>query len=251
MLRNIEFLDASRGYVVGDQGLVLFTADGGNTWSDHSINTSDTLESITFVDDMHGWVCGQNGAVYHTSDGGDSWIKQDAMTEEWLQDIHFTDLNNGWICGSNRTLFYTTDGGHSWNLQTVTMESLFGLHFADGANGWVVGNSGNILHTNNGGAVGINPEELKSNKTSCELKVYPNPFHQKLNIEVTGAKAGSVEVIIFNTQGKRIVNLDLDVDASGKINFEWHANQLPGGIYYIMAHTLQGISGVKIIKSGD
>jgi len=46
----VSFVDASRGYAVGDDGAVLVTSNGGATWSARLVGTNAGFTSLSFVD---------------------------------------------------------------------------------------------------------------------------------------------------------------------------------------------------------
>ena len=60
-LHDIFFLDADRGWAVGDRGVIWMSEDGGRRWrlADSPVNCS--LQSIHFVDDQNGWIVGEPG----------------------------------------------------------------------------------------------------------------------------------------------------------------------------------------------
>jgi hypothetical protein len=68
--RKIRFLNDSIGWVVGDQGALLKTKDGGNTWSVLPTNVGHDLLSFYFTDEYHGWAAGLGGTIIKTTDGG-------------------------------------------------------------------------------------------------------------------------------------------------------------------------------------
>ena len=230
MLRNMVFLDAFKAFIVGDQGLVLYTNDGGISWFDHSISITDTLESITFVDDMNAWVCGQNGVIYHTTDGGDSWVQQQSNTNEWLYTIQFTDLNNGWAAGEGGTLLYTEDGGITWNWHMITFEGLHSLMFVDADNAWLVGNSGTILHTGNGAAVSIS--DILIEESLLTIYNYPNPAKDETSFVFTLEYSSRVKLSIAALTGHEIAVVINEWLDKGERLVNWDISNLPAGIYF-------------------
>ena len=46
------------GWIVGDQGVILHTTDGGATWTPQTSGVTDDLAGVTFVDAQHGWAVG-------------------------------------------------------------------------------------------------------------------------------------------------------------------------------------------------
>ena len=44
--------------IVGSDGAILHTTDGGTTWIDQSIETEYDLTGVSLVDAFHGWAVG-------------------------------------------------------------------------------------------------------------------------------------------------------------------------------------------------
>src|SRR5882724_10642229 len=78
-LRAMAFLDAKRGFVIGDHGLLLATGDGGKKWQIQPLETKEHLMDITFVGES-GWISGFQGVILHSTDGGRTWTKQKTGT---------------------------------------------------------------------------------------------------------------------------------------------------------------------------
>ena len=75
-----SFVDSSRGWVCGEYGTMVRTADGGATWQWLETGSNADLSGIVFVDAMHGWASGTGGeypntrdVLLRTTDGGVTW----------------------------------------------------------------------------------------------------------------------------------------------------------------------------------
>jgi len=74
-LTGVSFADAQNGWAVGHWGVILHTADGGETWT---VQRSDTNEdrplfAVHFFDDKEGIAVGLWSLVLATHDGGAHW----------------------------------------------------------------------------------------------------------------------------------------------------------------------------------
>jgi hypothetical protein len=65
----VHFYDAQIGWAVGDNGTILKTSNGGNTWSRQRRETSHWVRFVYFTDYLNGWLVGHNGTILHTSTG--------------------------------------------------------------------------------------------------------------------------------------------------------------------------------------
>ncbi|QNJ98145.1 YCF48-related protein [Constantimarinum furrinae] len=61
---SIDFYDENHGFVVGNNGIILFTNDGGMNWNSQNSGTSTTdLNSINMVSPTNAVIVGDNGTV--------------------------------------------------------------------------------------------------------------------------------------------------------------------------------------------
>ena len=151
-LRAMAFLDANRGFVIGDHGLLLATEDGGKKWQARPLETKEHLMDVTFVGES-GWISGFQGVLLHSADGGRTWTKQKTGTTQTLETVFFLDQDHGWTVGWAGTILLTTDGGKTWKQvrSDAATWSLTSVQFRDPQNGWMVGFAGQILRSHDGG----------------------------------------------------------------------------------------------------
>ena len=154
-LGYIEFLSPTTGFIVGGQGLVLKSVDGGMTWNPQStpaVADKTDLWDGDFLDLNTGWAVGAKGVIIATTDGGTHWNYQESGTSNALSEISFVDAQYGWAVGNVGTIIHTTDGGQHWvPQQSHVLADLNGVLALDRNSVWAVGKSGNILRTTDGG----------------------------------------------------------------------------------------------------
>ena len=116
-LYEVYFKDELKGWIVGMDGIILKTDDGGSNWHKLVTNCDIPLYGIE-IKGNKGWAVGSRGYYLLSLDGGETWTVQDGMikTRFWLKDVAFSDENNGWIVGAMGTVAHSTDGGKSWDL---------------------------------------------------------------------------------------------------------------------------------------
>ena len=168
----VHFVNADTGFVVGEDGLLARTTDGGISWDVRKIDDYigrylDVFDlfSITFTDERTGWIVGygyDGNQIYKTTDCGATWQWSDIIRPivfSEFRDIYFTDKNHGFITGAYFFL-KTTDGGASWNylnlmkiFQEAEYQQLYSIYFADSLTGWIVGGAyfSSRLKTTDGG----------------------------------------------------------------------------------------------------
>ncbi|MCB1707753.1 MAG: hypothetical protein KDI10_03325, partial [Halioglobus sp.] len=65
-----------RYFAVGIQGHILYSDDGGDSWTQAAVPVRSSLLSIDFPTPELGWAVGHEGVILHSSDGGKTWVKQ-------------------------------------------------------------------------------------------------------------------------------------------------------------------------------
>ena len=81
---DITFSDSLNGFIVGQDGIMFKTVDGGDTWDSISSGTKQTLFSVSFSDKNNGYACGKNGTIIKTSD-----VKINSFTPSLLKSLTF------------------------------------------------------------------------------------------------------------------------------------------------------------------
>ncbi|HEX5104464.1 MAG TPA: YCF48-related protein [Pirellulaceae bacterium] len=158
-LTAVTFLNADRGWAVGDRGVIWHTIDGGRSWKQQESGVTCRLESVQFLDSDNGWAAGgwtqpytheTHGVVLRTRDGGKTWQNTPGLTLPGLARLKMLDPKWGWAVGSRSHLypsgaFFTDDGGRTWTpvVKGETAGWVTG-DFADHRGGVVVGLDGSI-----------------------------------------------------------------------------------------------------------
>jgi photosystem II stability/assembly factor-like uncharacterized protein len=152
------FADSSHGWVVGANGAVVRTADGGASWSKQN-PTAAQLNSVSFSDTTNGWAVGEGGVIVGTHDGGRSWyVVQPGVTAQALKAVWRISNTLAWAGGTAGANPFTTATADSlqWNLGTFgAANQVFGLHMVDDQTGFAVGSNGQglVMRTVDGGVL--------------------------------------------------------------------------------------------------
>src|SRR5512146_3461396 len=155
---SVAFVPSGKCYVVGAQGALLTSADGGATWSRRAIAERGDLSwsdlySIRFAPDGEtGWIGGEGGLILKTTDGGATWNPQPSGTTENIFRIAVVDHQPAYATGTKGLLTGTTDGGAHWQGEAFKGGLIFfDIAFPDARNGWAVGEFETIIHSADGG----------------------------------------------------------------------------------------------------
>lgn len=150
-LFSIFFVDASRGWIAGDYGIILHTEDGGTSWEKQESGSSDLFMDIYFADPLSGWAVGEFGSIIRTLDGGKTWQRQESGTSHLINGITCTDTLHCFAV-TYGTILNTEDAGINWRV--LLAEKKMWLYEIDNAGKdtiWAVADYGEILHTSDGG----------------------------------------------------------------------------------------------------
>ncbi len=153
--RSIHFVSPRTGWIVGDEGAILKTTNGGRVWRAQYNPSTEDLSSVFFSSENNGVAVGQYGIKLITSNGGDTWIEspREYMYDSNLYDVFMIDNNNCIAVGQWGEIYKSTDGGVNWSQQTefTTNYTLTGVFFTDEQHGIAVGSSTVLLKTTDGG----------------------------------------------------------------------------------------------------
>jgi photosystem II stability/assembly factor-like uncharacterized protein len=157
---SIFFVDASRGYAVGESGTVIYTANGGTSWVSQSPGTTNDMNDVFFFSTSSGIIVGDNGIIRYTFNGGTSWISNSAGAyPENMLAVAGTGSSTAFICGENGVISLTTDGGDTWAVkqQGNKFYNLNDIAVASDGSVLSAGSDGNAVYSANFGATGFSP----------------------------------------------------------------------------------------------
>jgi photosystem II stability/assembly factor-like uncharacterized protein len=201
-LNGVCFGSDSKGIAVGNDGIVMYTSDGGATWE------TCTDEDVAVL--------------------GMTWMS-----------VFLTETGTAWAVGKNGRIAYSNDWGHTWEPQTSGVTDLLSeVYFINDTVGWIVGGiAGNvILHTKNGGVggypTGINDIIHEDGTINRLMQNYPNPFSTSTQISYSLGDAGHIRLIVYDISGRKIQTLVDENQTVGKYGVDWDASQLSNGVYF-------------------
>ena len=106
------FVDAMKGFVVGEFEVILSTIDGGATWQTLQMDDMKgvTLFDVFFKTPEEGIAVGQNGVLLQTRDGGATWARTKLQMSDNLLGIGVID-ESIFIVGLRGTMLEKTESG--------------------------------------------------------------------------------------------------------------------------------------------
>jgi len=113
IVNSMQFITELNGIAVGDEGMLLKTQDGGNTWIQETVTTSEDLNFVKFSSQL-GFIGGSNGLLLRTSDGGINWSQISIGVNKEIKSILIHTQSNIWLVGKDGLIMKSEDAGLNW-----------------------------------------------------------------------------------------------------------------------------------------
>jgi photosystem II stability/assembly factor-like uncharacterized protein len=202
--RDVLFLSRTQGWICGDNGLLLETQDGGQTWTTLESGDRQRLIGVHFasLEPKWGWAMRRDGTVLYTTDGV-KWsagetpmcpplFEEDPPQPFVMNDAAFGKFSEGWAVGADGQIIHNQDGGPIWTPQrTTTGKDLMDVNMDFAPLGWAVGHAGIVQRTINGGAY------WKHHETDTGYHLYAVAFADKRK----GWAVGEYGIVLSTTDG--------------------------------------------------
>jgi photosystem II stability/assembly factor-like uncharacterized protein len=250
-LNAISFVDLSTGWIVGENGTILYRS--GGEWKEYQEFTSRNLNSVFMLDKNDGWAVGENGIIIHFN--GKTWESFDSPTKNDLFSVSFQDSEKGVAVGDFGTILIYKNG--VWNLiESGIRGTFFSVSFRKDE-AWIGGG----LECNN---IPLIKMGLNKNDNSF---IYPSdPLATIKSIifmgQTDGWAAGSPSILLhFDGDQWNRANTNDDYSSLNSIFFSEENNGISagyGGTVLIFSDNLwvkqktitsQNLNGATIIKN--
>ena len=113
-LTAVDFLDTYHGIIVGENGTIIITTDGGFSWKLLNSGVNNHLNAVSYINDTNIIIAGDNGLILCTTDSGETWKSMRASMDSDLLSVDMLETGQGVIGGDSLTLLATHDFGETW-----------------------------------------------------------------------------------------------------------------------------------------
>lgn len=150
LLFDMDFFNEKVGIIVGWNGTVYRTNNGGNSWLKLTKFTTKYLKSVSLNSKGIGVTVGAGGGIFRTQDYGETWIEIKTEIKEGFQSVKFLTENLIVAVGNRGLLLFSQDSGFNWiSINSGTIHNLNKIILTDEkTKGYIVGNNGTILKFN-------------------------------------------------------------------------------------------------------
>ena len=162
-------INGSDAIVVGLQGKVNVSNDGGGTWRNKNYSVGNNTYTMLSVFALPGtgevWSGSEfGGLILHSTNSGTNWTKQQTNASFAFNDFSMINSMTGYTVGGTPFFtptgfcYKTTNGGANWNSLTIPSPNTprFSVDFVNSTTGWMFGGTYNVVglisKTTNGGA---------------------------------------------------------------------------------------------------
>jgi photosystem II stability/assembly factor-like uncharacterized protein len=181
-LHSIYFVDNDNGWIVGSNGTLLSTSDGGRTWIKRKTKTGDTFRDVYFSDAENGWILCDRGAydkespsyLIRTTNGGKDWrtINFSEGRDRMIR-FFFTSDRVVFSIGEGGVILQMQGDGKPWKRSLLPVRYLMlDGHFINASKGFLVGGGGTMLATTDGGSNWSEPKFAESKKRTKLNSLY-------------------------------------------------------------------------------
>lgn len=250
---DMYFLNKDVGFATGrgplpyQSGVILYTTDGGVSWTYKYQNTVPqeycwkiqrltdkiyfaSLEDLTSVPPK----------ILKSTDGGMSWtVIQVASAPYDIEGIGFIDTKKGWTGGGYDFSFQSNDGGLTWDTLHFCpyMDRLFKVNdttlFATGDHIWKYKGDGLIPN-------------VPASRYAF-MNCHPNPVADNLSIDISVTLSTHVLLELLDNNGSRVNLIDNTDRPKGSYQFHFNTGTLPAGMYYVVLKTHEDKQIMKVI----
>ncbi len=169
---GIKFTNDSAATLVGADGLILYTSDGGASWTQRESNTTNVLYCTDITYNIYstnspqripiGISVGENGMILRSINGGFTWGIVSSGTIEHLRGVSSNIYTQSAVaCGDNGVILFSSDAGASFSTSSSGInDNLYAVAFSTDVvastppetnRAICVGDNGKILMTNDNG----------------------------------------------------------------------------------------------------
>lgn len=162
-VKDIIFINKNTIVMVGLEGLVYLTKDGGITWVKDSSAPKRGFTKIVFKDATNGYLVGggrnrpnpDKAFVYKVRIGNNGFtytnVTDPYYSVFYFNDVHLSANNYLWVCGHLSQIFLSKDSGNTWSdelTKSKRVETLTAMDFPTDNIGYFVGYRGVMLKLN-------------------------------------------------------------------------------------------------------
>jgi len=144
--------NGSNVVVVGNQGVILRSADSGGSWQRVELPDWPALIDVAACPNGNFVALAFAPMVFVSSDAGATWTPRPIPTSDSPQAMTCAPDNRIWVVGAYTTRWTSADNGVTWDEATNDEDALLTtVQFFDASHGVITGEFGTVMTTSDGG----------------------------------------------------------------------------------------------------
>ncbi|MDP2688429.1 MAG: T9SS type A sorting domain-containing protein [Aequorivita sp.] len=234
---SVSQFDSQVIYVGTDDGKAWVTQDGGANWTDISAGVPNRWVTKIFASKenantvyltLSGYRFGENiGHVYKSIDFGTTWVDiSTSLPDIPVNDIEQDSFGNLFI-GTDVGVLASKDEGANWNVLGENMPSVVvtDLFLHEGSQFLFAATYGRSTYK-----IDVSENILNSgeNSFSSEVKVFPNPASEVVNISLKNTSKNA-SLVMFDVMGRMVKQVAFEA----KKEIQFSVDNLQPGVYYL------------------
>lgn len=153
-LNALFALDAKQVFVVGKDGRMYRTRDGGAYWTTVSLRTIADLTAVYFINQSVGFVTGNDGVLLKTEDSGNTWATVGGLRDTGTAVSLRAAPGGQTLFTAGDSIRKSIDGGTTWTQSGKELTNPHaGIAVVDEKIIYVLAGVGTIFRTADGGAI--------------------------------------------------------------------------------------------------
>ncbi|MEA3494902.1 MAG: YCF48-related protein [Bacteroidota bacterium] len=192
-LLSCNFLDKDLGYVVGRNGGLYKTENGGAVWQKINIGSNVNLTDVSFPSQNIGYLCSDGGRFFKSeNNGGLGWLTKSIYTADDFIAVQFFNQNTGVISATSGRIWKTNNGGTSWDTINEGWNNINNSFFCTENVGYIIGR-GLVKRSIDGG----------NHWTNISPAAYPSTYFYSIYFTFvqSGFIGGKHELILTTNDG--------------------------------------------------
>lgn len=116
MLNDVFTINPEVVVVVGNNGTILKTTDGGETWQQKLSGTNESLWRVEFPTPEIGYITGDSGIILKSTDSGETWTPFNIENNYSFYGFDLSCVDENLLfASSNQGMIKSEDGGETWS----------------------------------------------------------------------------------------------------------------------------------------
>ena len=115
-LNDVHCITDDTVMVVGNNGTIIRTLDGGNQWTAVTSPVTENLNEVQFANPSAGYIIGNQGIILKSVDAGATWQALNTGISADLLSLYVVSADTVYVGGSGGMIIKTVDGGSNWTI---------------------------------------------------------------------------------------------------------------------------------------